>query len=250
MMLTSTNDRIFNYLGFALRQIIIWRLFILLIWLSLFMTCSVTYACRRFVGFPIWKLFPKSKKLENIDLHPRKKLQFWNENDWNFLHKKKKKKKKKKKLFFQAFNCHQILFRLSDVTAVHRHSVQRLQPERHWPYIPNFCKVTLKRPPFWIYHLRGNNWGNDTQARSSDAKSQLGVFSRSLGRKYDPPTFCFSAATSFWSTPDSGSGLDKSEWWRTGKSGDDSRIQTDGFESGRMLQSYKSWCDGILLRGN
>ena len=44
----------YNKLGFVLRQIILWRLFTRLIWLTLFMTCSVTYSCHR---IPIWNLW-------------------------------------------------------------------------------------------------------------------------------------------------------------------------------------------------
>ena len=55
MMLTSTTNIIFNKLGFVLHQIILWRLFTHLIWLTLFMTCSVTYACHRILRFPMWK---------------------------------------------------------------------------------------------------------------------------------------------------------------------------------------------------
>ena len=35
-------------------HIILWRLFTRLIWFTLFMTCSVTYACHRIHQFPIW----------------------------------------------------------------------------------------------------------------------------------------------------------------------------------------------------
>ena len=42
-----------------LRQIILWRLFTRLIWLTLFMTCSVTYAFHRIPRIPIWNIFKR-----------------------------------------------------------------------------------------------------------------------------------------------------------------------------------------------
>ena len=43
----------------CVRQIILWRLFIHLIWLTLFMTCSVTYTCHQ---IPIWNNFRNVKE--------------------------------------------------------------------------------------------------------------------------------------------------------------------------------------------
>ena len=48
---------IFKQLGFVLLQIILWRLFTSLIWLTLFMTCSLTYTCHRIHWIPIWNNF-------------------------------------------------------------------------------------------------------------------------------------------------------------------------------------------------
>ena len=50
------KDCIFHKLGFVLSKIIIWRFFVRLIWLTLFVTCSVIYTCHRIDRFPIWNV--------------------------------------------------------------------------------------------------------------------------------------------------------------------------------------------------
>ena len=88
-----------------LRQIILWRLFTHLIWLTLFMTWSVTFVCHQIHRFHIWKTIAlgQAHRIIFIDVITSVMFkQFWSHSighpesvKWIFLKFTKVSKKKK-----------------------------------------------------------------------------------------------------------------------------------------------------------